>query len=64
MALRMVPPRVHSQTTLAAQDVRGRLLVELLQLETLPQVIQVALMVYRTPRFPIAILPPTGHRLA
>ena len=64
MALRMVPPHVHSQTTMAAQDVRGRHLVELPQLETLPQVIQVALVVYRTPRFPIVILPPTGHRLA
>ena len=60
----MVPPRVHILTTLAAQDVRGRHLVELPQLETFPQVMQVALVVYRTLRFPIAIFPPTGHRLA
>ena len=34
--------------------------MELPQLETLPQVIRVALVVYRTPRFPIAILPRQG----
>ena len=64
VALRMVHPRVHSQMALVAQDARGCHLMELPQLETLSQVMQVALVVYRTPRFPIAILPPTGHRLA
>ena len=50
MVLRVMPPRVHRQATLAAQDVRGRHLVELPQLETLPLVVQVAPVVYRPTR--------------
>ena len=56
MILRVVPLRVHSQATLSAQDVRGRHLVELPELRTLPQVMQVALVVYRPLGLPIAIL--------
>ena len=37
MTLRVVPPRVHQQATLAAQDVRERHLAEPPPLETLPQ---------------------------
>ena len=64
MVLRVVPPRVNSQAILTSQNVRGRHLVELSQLETLPELMQVAFVVYRSPRFAIAILPSTGHRLA
>ena len=62
--LREVPPRVHSQATLAAPDIRGRHLAELAQVETLPHVMQIAPVIYRPPGFPLAALPLKGHRLA
>ena len=64
MVLRVVPPHVHSQATLATQDVRGHHFTDLPYLKTLPPVMQVAPVVYRPPEFPLATRLRAGHRLA
>ena len=64
MVLQVVPPRVHSQAILAAQDIRGHHLAELPHLKTLSQVMQVAPVVYRPKGFPLATLLRAGQRLA